>query len=176
MQTPLHFETTTKLHSTSSTTSISAHRTHEKRKKNNVLTKHMSNTSSLRESGPSTSKTIKPASHGIHKEKKYTYIENKKNKRERKRESKHRQEVTQIYTHSHDMENMNPKAMALLTPRAHRLQSDHSKEANSQSSDTANSHCKLTELAHWGDVEEQGATRQGGKKKTRNEETLGETN
>ena len=148
MQTPLHFETTTKLHSTSSTTSISAHRMHEKRKKNNVLMKHMSNTSSLRESGPSTSKMIKPASHGIRKEQKYTYIENKKDKREKKRESKHKQEVTHTCTHSHDMENMNPKAMALLTPRAHRLQSDHNKEANSQSSDTANSHCKLAELGH----------------------------
>ena len=129
MQTPLHFETTTKLHSTSSTTSISAHRTHEKRKKNNVLMKHMSNTSSLRESGPSTSKTIKPASHGIRKEQKYTYIENKKDKQDRKRESKHRQEVTHTCTHSHDMENMNPKAMALLTPRVEVQNNNKRKES-----------------------------------------------
>ena len=52
--------------------------------------------------------------------------------------------MTHTCTHSHDMENMNPKAMALFTPRAHHLQSNHSKEANSQSSDTANSQSSHT--------------------------------
>ena len=127
MQTPLHFETTTKLHSTSSTTSISAHRMHEKRKKNNVLTNHS---------------THRTRGYGVEVEPCSAWNRKSKNQTLRRTRSSNLPR-----THSHDMENMNPKAMALLTPCAHRLQSDHSKLqthrartlqthiANSQSSD-----------------------------------------
>ena len=127
MQTPLHFETTTKLHSTSKTTSISAHKMHEKRKENNVLTNH------------STHKTHENRKQNLcnhesqHTQNARLWSGSATLQRLKSKVKKSKPKANPLFqpaphtlTRPEDVENSNPKAMALLTPHAHRLQSDHS--------------------------------------------------